>query len=121
MSGGATWILVGALGGVGALARFLLDARVLSRLRSALPVGTLVVNLTGSLLLGLIAGLAPGGQTMLLAGTALMGSYTTMSTWMLESERLAEDGRGAYVVANVLLSLLAGLGAVALGRAVGSA
>ena len=59
------------------------------------PLGTLIVNLSGALVLGIIVGLALHGNAYLLAGTAVIGSYTTFSTWMFESHRLAEDGADA--------------------------
>ena len=62
------------------------------RLDSEFPFGTFVVNGLGSLLLGLLIGLDVTGNDMLIAGTATLGSFTTFSTWMLETERLAEDG-----------------------------
>ena len=112
----ALWLGVGALGGVGAVARVLADARISARAASRFPLGTLVVNLSGSLALGLIAGAALGRDGYLLAGTALVGSYTTFSTWMLESQRLAEDGRAAIALANVIVSVALGLAAVELGH-----
>ena len=51
-----------------------------------------MVNLTGAALLGLLVGLGFTGDRLLLAGTATLGSYTTFSTWMLETQRLVEDG-----------------------------
>ena len=60
------------------------------------------------------------GQGYLLAGTAALGSYTTFSTWMLEAQRLGEDGEVPGLAANVVLSLAAGLVAAALGRAIGA-
>jgi CrcB protein len=74
------WLAVGLLGGVGALGRFLLDAAVSLRARGQFPAGTLVVNTSGALLLGLLVGLGVGGQVLLLAGVATLGSYTTFST-----------------------------------------
>ena len=61
-----------------------------------------------------------GGDRLLLAGTATIGSYTTFSTWMLESQRSVEDGELAAAGGNILLSLLVGFGAVALGRFIGA-
>lgn len=113
------WIGVAALGGVGALGRFLLDGWVSSRTSRALPFGTLAVNASGALALGLIAGLALTGDALVLFGTAAVGSYTTFSTWMFETHRLGEDGQGREALANVLVSVLAGFAAVALGRALG--
>jgi CrcB protein len=83
------------------------------------PVGTLLVNASGALLLGLLAGLGVGGRGMLLVGTATLGSYTTFSTWMLESHRLGEDGELRLAVANVMVSLLAGIGTAAAGWLLG--
>jgi fluoride exporter len=114
-----TWIGVAALGGAGAVVRFVVDGAVAARADGELPVGTLAVNLTGAFALGLVAGLALHGDALLLAGTATLGSYTTFSTWMLETQRLVEDGEGRVAALNVALSLVAGLAAVALGRAIG--
>jgi fluoride exporter len=115
------WLAVGLLGGVGALGRFLLDAAVSLRARGQFPAGTLVVNTSGALLLGLLVGLGVGGQVLLLAGVATLGSYTTFSTWMLESHRLGEDGELGLAAANLAVSLLAGVAAAAAGWALGAA
>jgi CrcB protein len=114
------WLAVGMLGGVGALARFLLDAAVSLRGPGRFPLGTLVVNASGALLLGLLVGLGVGAHGMLLAGAATLGSYTTFSTWMLESHRLGEDGELRLAAANLAGSVLAGLGAAAAGWALGA-
>jgi CrcB protein len=115
-----TWLAVAALGGSGALARFLLDGAIGSRFAGDFPLGTFAVNVSGSLLLGLLSGLGLSGDALLLAGTATLGSYTTFSTWMLESHKLAEDAdlRGAAL--NLLVSLGVGIAAVALGHAIGA-
>jgi CrcB protein len=114
------WIAIGLLGGVGALLRFFLDGFIAARVGRDFPLGTFVVNITGSVVLGLLVGLGLAGDRLLLAGTATIGSYTTFSTWMLESQRLVEDGEFAVAGANLLLSLGAGLAAVALGRFIGT-
>lgn len=114
----ALWTAVGLLGGLGALARFLLDARV-SASAGALPLGTLLVNLSGAILLGVLVGAAVHGDDYLLAGTAVIGSYTTFSTWMLESHRLGENARTWLLSVNVAASLLLGVAAAALGRLIG--
>jgi CrcB protein len=113
------WLGVALLSGIGAVGRFLVHTLIDSRSRSAFPLGTFVVNMTGSLLLGLLTGLAVEGDALLLAGTATLGSYTTFSTWMLEAHRLAEDGKIPVAAINILLSLVVGVGAAALGRAIG--
>jgi fluoride exporter len=113
------WLAVGVLGGLGAIARFLLDALVSANTGARFPLGTLLVNASGAFALGVLVGVALQGDAYLLAGTAVIGSYTTFSTWMLESHRLAEDGRRRLLAANIALSLLLGVGAAALGRLVG--
>lgn len=115
-----TWIGVALLGSLGSIARFLLDGAV-SRRSSGFPLGTLSVNASGALILGLLSGLALSGEASLLAGTATIGSYTTFSTWMLETHRLGEDGQVLQGTLNVLLSIAAGLAAAVLGRAIGGA
>jgi CrcB protein len=106
------WIGVALLGGFGACARFLVDRAVAVR---AFPLGTLVVNLSGAFLLGLLSDVT--GDAYLLAGTATLGAYTTFSTWMFESQRATEEGRPRVALANLAISLVLGLGAAALGRA----
>jgi fluoride exporter len=115
-----TWIGVALLSGTAALGRLLLVALVSSRPPGAFPLGTFAVNVTGALLLGLITGLAVEGDALVLLGAATLGSYTTFSTWMLETQRLAEDDRIPVAAINILLSLLVGVGAVALGRLLGA-
>jgi len=115
----AVWIGVGILGGCGALARFGLTLLVADRLHPHLPVGTLAVNLSGAFLLGLLAGGSVDGDARLLLGAGAIGSYTTFSTWMLETQRIEEAGKRRIAVANVVLSIVLGLGAAALGRALG--
>jgi CrcB protein len=113
------WVGVALLGGCGALARFGLTLAVTDRLQPRLPLGTLVVNLSGAFLLGLLAGSSLDGDARLLLGVGALGSYTTFSTWMVETQRVGEAGKRRLAVANVVLSIVLGLGAVALGRALG--
>jgi CrcB protein len=119
MSAVALWVGVALLGGGGAVARFTLSTAVARRTAGWLPYGTLAVNLSGSALLGLVAGFALHGDALTLVGGGLLGSYTTFSTWMLDSERLSEHHSGRALAANLLGSLLLGLAALALGRALG--
>ncbi len=116
-----TALLVLGGGGLGAAVRFVVDAFVQSRRRDELPLGTLVVNLSGCLLLGLLVGVHASHRTLLLLGTAILGSYTTFSTWILETHRAGEGGRPGLAWGNVAISVAGGLGAAALGRALGGA
>jgi CrcB protein len=115
------WIGVGLASGVGAVLRFALHTTVQWRLAGTFPSGTLAVNVLGSLLLGLLHGAGVTGDALLLTGTALLGSFTTFSTWMLETERLAEAEEGGLALVNLIGSLAVGLAAVALGWAIAAA
>jgi CrcB protein len=110
---------IALLGGIGASARFLLDAAVAERAGRAFPWGTLAVNLSGAFALGLITGAAVDGADMRLAGTGFIGAYTTFSTWMLETHRQGEDGRLRGAGANLVASLALGLAVAWLGRRLG--
>ncbi|WP_296602247.1 fluoride efflux transporter CrcB [Nocardioides sp.] len=115
------WVCLGAA--VGAPGRYLLDRAVQARHDSVMPWGTMLVNVIGSLALGLLVGLSTGSDVpdavMLTLGTGLCGALTTYSTFGYETFRLFEDGARLYAVLNVCLSLVAGLGAAALGYVVG--
>ena len=113
------WVGVGLIGGAGSVARFLVDSVVTSAAGRDFPLGTFAVNVSGAAILGLITGLALGHDQALLAGTAAVGSYTTFSTWMLETHRLAEERQHAKAAVNVIASLAAGVAAAALGRLIG--
>lgn len=115
------WILVGLLGGLGSVARFAVDGLVSERAGGSFPWGTFVVNLTGAALLGGLVGAAVTGTALVLAGTATLGSYTTLSTWMLETHRLGQSDQLPTAAANLVASLVLGYGAVALGHAIGAA
>jgi fluoride exporter len=116
----AVWMGVVLLGGVGALLRFLLDRAVSSRVARPFPFGTLVVNISGALLLGFLAGVALSPHLALLVGTAFVGSYTTFSTWMLETHRLGEERQLWPAVANIVVSVVLGLAAAWLGLSIGA-
>src|SRR4029078_8548740 len=92
----------------GAVGRLLLDGAVSARRYGTFPAGTFVVNLVGGLLLGVLGGGGTGEEGLRLFATGLIGSFTTFSTWMLETQRLAEEGDGRVAVANLVGSLPAG-------------
>jgi fluoride exporter len=118
------WVAVAALGGAMAIARFLVDTTVATRLDSDwfggdFPVGTLAVNLSGAVVLGILAGVALSGSAYTIVAGGGVGTYTTFSTWMLESHRAGEDGDARVLWLNIAVSLVAGLAAVALGHWIG--
>jgi fluoride exporter len=121
MSGALTWIGVGVFGAIGSWARFRVGGLVAARRPSDFPFGTFVVNLTGGFLLGLLTGLSVTGDALLVFGTGLLGGYTTFSTWMVETQRLGEDGEWALLWIYLAGSMLAGLAATGLGWLIGGA
>lgn len=121
-----TLMLVAVGGAAGATARYLVDQWVAQRVGGSFPWGTLVVNLSGSLLLGILFALAiergflPASiRAPLLIG--FIGAYTTFSTLMLESWRLMEDGALVLGLANLIGSSLLGMVALVGGLMVGRA
>jgi CrcB protein len=114
------WFAVGLVGGAAAAARFLIDSAFASRSGHLFPLGILAINLTGTLALGLVAGAALSGQALVIVAGGAIGSFTTFSTWMLDSHRLAEAGHTHLVWLNVGLSLVAGFAAIALGHWLGT-
>jgi CrcB protein len=114
------WIAVGLLGGAAAAARFLIDAAFAARSHHPFPLGILAVNLAGTLALGLVAGAALHGEALVIVAGGGIGSFTTFSTWMLDSHRLADAGHTRLVWLNLGLSLLAGFAAIALGHWLGA-
>ncbi|MDX3855476.1 fluoride efflux transporter CrcB [Streptomyces sp. AK02-01A] len=119
------WLLVVLGAAIGAPLRYLTDRAVQRRHDTVFPWGTFTVNVAGCLILGLLTGAATAGaassQAQLFIGTGLCGALTTYSTFSYETLRLAEDGARFYAAANVVGSVVAGLGAVFAGVAVAQA
>jgi CrcB protein len=114
------WVAIGLLGGIAAAARFAVDAEIAARAESEFPLGIFAVNVAGSLALGLVAGTALHGEALAIVAGGGIGSFTTFSTWILDSHRLAESGHGRLAWLNIAASLLIGFLAVALGHWLGS-
>lgn len=115
-------LLVALAGGLGAVARFVLDGLIRRRTSGAFPAGTLIINLTGSLLLGLLAGLVTGGlseQLQTVLGTGFLGGYTTFSSASVETVRLLQERRFraavGYGLGMVVLATALALGGFGLG------
>lgn len=115
------FLFVAMAGAIGAPARYLLDMWVQRRVGRVFPWGTLAINVSGSVLLGFITGLAlfhglPQAPK-LLVGTGFCGAYTTFSTFVFESARLSEEGANRQAIGNIVGSVLAGLAGAAAGLA----
>ena len=115
-------LLAAVAGGLGAAARLVVDGAIRTRIATAVPVGTLAVNLTGCLALGVLMGLAGGhhlpGVAATIAGTGFLGGYTTFSTASFEMMRLLQQRSRRAALLYALATLVGGLGAAAVGLAV---
>ena len=116
--------LMAVAGGLGAVGRLMLDGVVRSRTSGAMPWGTVLINLTGSFLLGLLTGLVGGHvlpETWLpVLGTGFLGGYTTFSTASVETVRLLQQRRWVAGVVNGLGVLVTATAAAGLGLWIGS-
>jgi CrcB protein len=114
-------LAVALAAGAGAVLRYVVDQVIGHRTRGDFPYGTVVVNISGSFLLGLVTGLALhhglGSSATLVLGTGLAGGYTTLSTWAWETLALAESGDLLEAGVNVFGSFAAGLLAASAGLA----
>jgi fluoride exporter len=122
------WLGLVVGGAFGAVLRYVVSVSVARLVPARFPFGTLSVNITGALLIGALAGALAGGlvesgpdQLLWLAlGVGFCGSYTTMSSWSLDSLRLGLDGRPGLIVVNFVLTFAGCLLAVMLGFLGGS-
>jgi CrcB protein len=118
------WLMLFAAGGAGALLRYAVSGWVYARAGAAFPWGTLVVNASGCLLIGLLATLFEArsllsAELRIAVLVGLLGGFTTFSTFGIETWRLLEGGEYLGATANVVASVLAGLAAVAAGIQLG--
>jgi CrcB protein len=121
---GSLVILCVAIGGlIGAPTRFLVDRLVADRVETDFPLGTFLINVSGSFVLGLLTGLDLAGHIPLvvkaLVGTGFCGAYTTFSTWSYETVRLLQEGEYLEAFTNAILSVVVGLLAAGAGMALG--
>lgn len=116
--------LLALAGGVGASARFILDGVIRTRLKTAFPWATTVINVTGSLLLGLLTGLTVvhllPEQLGVILGAGFLGGYTTFSTASYETVQLIRQGRYGASLLSGLLMLVLCVGAASVGLWLGS-
>ncbi|MQA88400.1 MAG: hypothetical protein GEV03_28235 [Streptosporangiales bacterium] len=100
--------LVALAGGIGAVVRYLVDRLVAGRWAGPFPLGTLVVNVSGSAAFGALVGAIVAGrvapEALTWGGLGFLGAYTTFSTFTFETLRLLEDGAWRHALWNLLLS-----------------
>jgi CrcB protein len=117
-------LAISLAGGIGAALRLAVDGMLRAGIRMAFPWGTTVINVTGSLGLGVVIGLAMNGiiaeEWRLVLGTGLMGGYTTFSTASVETVRLLQNRRFAAALANGIGMLVLSVLAASLGLWLGS-
>lgn len=120
-----TFGLLCVAGGLGAVARFVIDALVRERTSGALPWGTIAINLSGSFLLGLLTGLVAAralpADVQLVVGTGFLGGYTTFSTASVETVRLLQERRWVAGLLNGFGVVVAATAAAGLGLWLGAA
>jgi CrcB protein len=113
------FVVVALAGGVGAVTRFVLDGVIRSRFGTRMPWGTVTINLSGSLLLGLLVGLVGAGvlagEWQWALGTGFLGGYTTFSTASFETVRLLQERRWGAGLMNSVLQLVAATALAGLG------
>ena len=112
---------VACAGAIGAVARYVVDIVVSDRARTNLPVGTLVINVSGSFVLGVLTGLALyhgfASTPKIVVGTGFCGGFTTYSAFTVQAHRRGRTNGAAYAVATVVVALAACAVGVAVGQA----
>jgi CrcB protein len=116
-----SWLIVGAGGAVGSMARHGVNVIVARLAGHATPYATLLVNVAGCAVIGLLAGFIAGGRlamaptTRLFVFVGVLGGFTTFSSFGLDTLTLAREGRHVAAACNVAAQVVLGLGAVAAG------
>ena len=107
----ALFVALGA--GIGAPTRYMIDRYIKQIYRSLIPIETLLINTVGSFILGLM--INSHGNSALLIGTGFAGAFTTWSTFAVETHHLIEDGKAKKAAIYLVLTLILGIGAAAVG------
>ncbi|MGI9086017.1 MAG: fluoride efflux transporter FluC [Aeromicrobium sp.] len=114
-----TPLLIAAAGGLGAATRLVVDGLVRRRTPSTFPWATILINVTGSFLLGLLVGSGAGTRWLDVVGIGFLGGYTTFSAASLETAGLLLDRRPLAAAANGIGALVACVAAASVGYALG--
>ena len=115
---------VAVAGAVGAVLRYLVDRAVQARTESDVPIGTLVINVSGAVVLGFLTGAGLhhhlAAEWVTVFGTGMVGAYTTFSTFVYDVRRLLTEDAPVSALVNVAASVLLGLASAAAGLALGA-
>lgn len=103
------YILVGMGGAFGSVTRYLLGKFISSRTKSKIPMGTFIINITGALFLGILAGNKIDKSIYIFLAEGFLGAYTTFSTFMYEGFNLLEDREKLNAFIYILGSLFIGI------------
>ena len=114
------WLLVGIGAIFGALARYQLGKIVSKRCKTNFPLGTLIINISGAMLLGIVFGMDANDNAILLLADGFLGAYTTFSTFMYESYSLIHKDCKRTALAYLLVSLVLGITGYLAGLEIGS-
>lgn len=114
-----TFLVVAVAGGVGAGARYLVDLAVTALVGARFPWGTLVINVSGSFVLGVLSGAVSDAALLAVVGTGLLGGFTTFSSVAAVSAVMASERRGWAAASNTIGTLVLAVAAAAAGIAIG--
>lgn len=112
-------LLVGIGGALGSISRYLLGKSVAQKSKTVFPFGTFIINISGSILLGVVMGFNVGNTLYILLAEGFLGAYTTFSTFMYEGFNLFQDNEKMNAFVYVISTILLGLGGFVLGFELG--
>ena len=104
-----SYILVALGGGTGSIVRYVLGKYISEKSNKSFPLGTLIINVTGAILLGIVSSIGVSNNMMLLLADGFLGAYTTFSTFMYEGFNLFKDNEKLNAFIYILGSLILGL------------
>lgn len=113
-------LLVGIGGILGSIARYTLGKAISEKINSTFPAGTLIINISGAILLGILNGCSPGKSLLLLFGDGFLGAYTTFSTFMYEAFNLLQENERRNALIYTISSVVFGVAGFIAGFAAAS-
>jgi len=111
--------MVGIGGTFGGLCRFQLGKIISQKSKTAFPIGTFIINITGAILLGILTSINMGNNVYLILGDGFLGAYTTFSTFMYEGFNLFQDNEKLNAFVYILSTLILGIIGYVVGYEIG--